>query len=1358
MSTSRSFTVDRPELPATEGGRYRSQRLIGRGGMGTVHAVIDMVSGERLALKRMRAVRAAAREPAVARFQREYELLAELSHPSIIRVHDFGFDAEGPYYTMELLDSVSLAERGKLSWREACRLLRDVASSLAVLHARRLVHRDVTLRNILRSENGRCKLLDFGAVSSTGLPATVVGTPPYLPPEALGDGPLDVRADLFALGASLYRLLTDRHAYPAARIADLRRHWSTRPPMAHELVADVPLPLSELTAALLSLDPRARPHSAAEIMDRLSALAGVDLHEPHAVRRAYWATPALVGRRRALQQVSAVLASTAERRGGALLISGPTGTGRTRMLEACARHARVAGATVLHVRATDPQARFGVLRALLQSAFSQLPDAHREPSAQRLSQLLAQPRGAGYEAIAAAAVDARRQLPSALCAWAGELAAQRTVLIAVDDVDCADEPSVAALAALCDELDGRSLSIALSAASDRSAHARAALAWLGRIATRVELSNLTRAQVLELLSSVFGDVPNIAVLADRVHALSDGHPQWVMQLCEHLVESGAVRYEAGAFSVPLRLAVDELPSTLHAAMHARLSSLGEQASELACAFMHASGSWFAPDEIAAVWELPLAQVKELLAELIDAGVLARDRGRAGLKLRAFASALSSDGEAAVTTRAHTRLARMFERREDAARAARHLWAAGEREAAVRALIAYSEAIDLGMRSDAAVLDRAIATVPADFIALLCDAIDACVALGMPRRSELMLRLLCARMGSLTSDGREIPHLRALGAELRIETGLADYEQLAAVADPGQRLTQAQAQAQARHDAAGERERGFPVSDAIRLLAATRGYAAGTFSLARDFSLQAAMPSLAPLLPLSTELAVVQLLSDAVDHVMARRNQRATGTYQRVIDELDKAAGKVSVASQRFNRFGSCYPLGMIAAERGQAAALEWADKLESVLLYEVLAWRIRMQYHRVRGDLEESERCRRKAELLRIANRPFEHYGTNALASDLGYYVAVEDLIGIKHTIEEIARVVPRFPGWKPVLLHARGYYRLLRGEPAAALERFEAALAGCVPVHDGFWVAPAAACLSALLALGQLDQARRLGRSWLRTAQDTEMEDAAIGLAQRLALAEAALGDRAPAIEHAEWALGWIERLHISGLHAALAHETRARVALALGDAPAFQRHLELCRAQLKIGRGSRLWARFERLQRDARAAGMDGGAQPPARAREPQRFDAVQLRAHLNRCSGSEQRSAGVLEFLLCATGAWGGTLYLARGHEMRLEAAAGQSLLRSELDDRVRVLREDLETAVQAQHADSACTATGTLDASLAFFEGEARSFLLMHEADGRQALVGVALLRVADDAFPDEELLRTSARLLLEYGDATPTALG
>src|ERR1051325_2721859 len=286
-------TAKAKTMPSRIGGRYDVHGLLGQGGMAAAYDVTDTVTGRKMALKQLLlpADQQRNREYS-ALFEREFHTLAELSHPRIIEVYDYGVADGIPYYTMQLLDGGDLRQRAPLPWREACALTYDICSSLALIHSRRLVHRDVTPRNIRCTHDGQAKLIDFGAMAPMGSGGAIVGTPSFVAPEVVLASALDARADLFSLGATLYYALTGRAAFPASTFAQLPDVWRSKPPAPSHFVEGIPVALDALVASLLALEPAMRPPTAFEVMNRLSAIAGLERAEPPGVSRAYLTTPA----------------------------------------------------------------------------------------------------------------------------------------------------------------------------------------------------------------------------------------------------------------------------------------------------------------------------------------------------------------------------------------------------------------------------------------------------------------------------------------------------------------------------------------------------------------------------------------------------------------------------------------------------------------------------------------------------------------------------------------------------------------------------------------------------------------------------------------------------------------------------------------------------------------------------------------------------------------------------------------------------------------------------------------------------------------------------------------------------------
>ncbi|MBI3268154.1 MAG: protein kinase [Planctomycetes bacterium] len=211
-------------------GKYELLAQLGRGGMGVVYRAREKSVGRLVALKT--ALPDLASEPArIARFQREVRTAASLRHPAIVAIHDVGLEQGTHYFTMDLIEGSTLAERlarGPVPLREGLTWLAAVADALEYAHSQGILHRDVKPSNLLLDAAGRPFLSDFGLAkdidSGTQLTAsgTLVGTPAYMSPEQVrGERTTDARSDVFSLGAVMYEVLTGRPPFDGETLAAL---------------------------------------------------------------------------------------------------------------------------------------------------------------------------------------------------------------------------------------------------------------------------------------------------------------------------------------------------------------------------------------------------------------------------------------------------------------------------------------------------------------------------------------------------------------------------------------------------------------------------------------------------------------------------------------------------------------------------------------------------------------------------------------------------------------------------------------------------------------------------------------------------------------------------------------------------------------------------------------------------------------------------------------------------------------------------------------------------------------------------------------------------------------------------------
>jgi serine/threonine-protein kinase len=268
--------------------RYRFERELGRGGMATVYLAHDLRHDRRVAVKVLRPDLAA--DLGADRFLREIRLVAGLTHPHILPLHDSGEAAGFLYYVMPFIEGESLRDRllrdRILGVAEALRLGREVAEALDYAHAHGIVHRDIKPENILLS-SGHAVVADFGVAraidaaggsSVTGV-GVAVGTPMYMSPEqAEGSPRIDGRSDVYSLGCVLYEALTGKAPFSGSTaLAVVVSHLVDTPQPLRAVRASLSAELEAVIAKAMAREPAGRFATAGECVAALSALeAGTD--------------------------------------------------------------------------------------------------------------------------------------------------------------------------------------------------------------------------------------------------------------------------------------------------------------------------------------------------------------------------------------------------------------------------------------------------------------------------------------------------------------------------------------------------------------------------------------------------------------------------------------------------------------------------------------------------------------------------------------------------------------------------------------------------------------------------------------------------------------------------------------------------------------------------------------------------------------------------------------------------------------------------------------------------------------------------------------------------------------------------
>ncbi len=266
-----------PPLPG-----YKLEKRIGRGGMGEVYLAVQERLARPVAIKVL-APKLAADAQFVQRFEAEARAAAALNHPNVVTVYDVGLHEGVHYLSMEYMDRGTLEDRvqkeGRLSWKAVLEILRDAASGLSYAESRGIVHRDLKPANLMQNHAGATKIADLGlathveAEERASADQKVFGTAHFMAPEQARGEKVDQRCDLYALGATAYRLLTAHTPYEGATSRDiLRALLRDEPRPIATFAPDVPPQLCEIVGRLMRKDLAQRTPSANVLLKELEAL------------------------------------------------------------------------------------------------------------------------------------------------------------------------------------------------------------------------------------------------------------------------------------------------------------------------------------------------------------------------------------------------------------------------------------------------------------------------------------------------------------------------------------------------------------------------------------------------------------------------------------------------------------------------------------------------------------------------------------------------------------------------------------------------------------------------------------------------------------------------------------------------------------------------------------------------------------------------------------------------------------------------------------------------------------------------------------------------------------------------------
>jgi tetratricopeptide (TPR) repeat protein len=1352
------------------GDHYKVEAELGHGGMARVYHVADERTGQHFALKKLLVPNAEQRSTLQTMFEREYHTLVQLAHPRIVRAFDYGVDEADPYYTMELLEGTDLRSAiraGALSVRDVCLLLRDVGSALALIHSRRLLHRDVSPRNVWRTADGRGKLLDFGTLVAMGPQARVAGTAPFLPPEAVFVQPLDARSDLYALGALAYLSFTKRNAYPAREIGDLRQLWRRRLIRPDVINPQVPRALADLVMALLSLDARGRPASAAEVVERLTAIGDLPAEDERHLAQAFLASPTLVGRTEASAFIRKHLMRA--RRGHCVVASivAPAGLGRSRMLASAVLEGKLMGAIVLSLDAgaagNGPLALMSTLAERLVEAAPPLPPAVLETVTALGYISPALHRALGTPALPAVSeFDRMRKMSSALIGLVSTLSREHHLMIAVDDVHRADGPSMGVLARLA-ALPGAPRLLLLTTCDETALmQASPLLEQFAKAEDRFTLTPLAPDDTRALLGSLFGEVPGLDDAAHWLHELSRGSPQTCMQYAQYLVDHGLARYAGGQWHLRGRLRDQALPPTLGAMLEARLSTWSADACALALGLALArddSRAVWQPDYQVLIEDFPRlledahesdarattgARTFAALDELVRAGTLTQHDQTYVLSQRAMVDALLRMTSDEQKREMHRRLALIFKRDVYRVRMSivGHLLHAGEYVAARELLQSFTAGIGGGVIMDWGAMRVSVTA------ACTTAAVEHWQAHGgSPREGILLRRLLL--LGSSVYDWRTANHGEAQLAQLQSDIGLGHWDATDPALPVEERVRECMKRARAIYDATPEPERGFAPEDALSELTAAVMSIYGAFVNRHEASrvrrIAAVLEPLRKLDP--TTNVVADLVATGASRVTgADLGDSMLGNIQALL-----TANGLPEVLQQGGAGISLYAQAIEDARRGRERAQALVQLMASRVGEEMfLIVHVRWLCNAFRGQADRAAQYRKQAEVI-TEDDIWRRKASLFVEAEL--HELTGDLPSLKRTSEAIAPLAEMFPGWQPWLSWTRGVMHRLRGELDAAQAELEAALALAPAGEHRAWVRAAPAHAELLLLRGDAEGGLRESAAIIETCERLALDPMAAFAAERVrAMCASKLGDHAAARSAIERAFHLARTLECDGLPLAKLHEAHARVLLAADATTEFAEALESMHALIEHADAPALIQAYETLRAESSQLALPQLEQSIALPR-PGITDSSQIWTTVSmRLNAHEQRAdraRQAVSMLIEDCGARVGHLFLLDAGGLFVAASSDEAI-------GVRLLpvaQKHLELELSRSSSDALTVALPSFSpltrAALSEFDAALTPVLLSNDdGTGRSVVTGVALLGFdsSNERVPRADLIEAISRAL------------
>ncbi len=668
--------------------RYDIRAELGRGGMGVVYRAHDPLLNREVAIK---LIPPTLLSPEMEeRFQREAQLVAQMDHPAVVPIFDFGKHEGSLFFVMPVVQGTNMRwfqREGALTLGEVIDIGIQVAEALEYSHSRGVIHRDIKPENIMVvREDGarvRVRIMDFGLargatesrITKTG---TIAGTLSYMSPEQVAASGLDHRSDIYSLGTVLYECLTGEPPFSGELQSILYRivHEIPQPPRL--LGADINEDLEEVILTCIAKDPGKRSQRASEVADSLrrcqTRLHQSDLGKSVMLTKTLMlprvALSPFIGREKEQAELQKRLNAAIGGECQFVVVSGEPGVGKTRLLDEIENLAKARKLLVLHGRSIEQDGAFpyqGFCEAIQeyfrQKDTSSSPDNMIElsdvapdlvslfPMLTEISEIRASATGDSKLAQTGGSLggsqgpENRTQIFELLARTLTRLAAGKPLILFLEDLHAA-EISIEALQYIVRRLGPTPTLIVGTYRSSEVDRSHQLLRMLDsfrgdRRFSAIALGPFSPAEHRLFLETLIGGPKLADSLVEKLYEGTEGNPFFTKELVRSLLDSGGIsKDQTGAWSLGAAtdLSTGDLPATIQEAVEKRIERLPEELREI-LSIASIIGKAFGFRDLEAL--TGGKEVEDAIDRLVEEGILEEERESRGDRLT-FSSGVVRD--------------------------------------------------------------------------------------------------------------------------------------------------------------------------------------------------------------------------------------------------------------------------------------------------------------------------------------------------------------------------------------------------------------------------------------------------------------------------------------------------------------------------------------------------------------------------------------------------------------------------------------------------------------------------------------------------------------------------------------------